>query len=135
MTDILCIKNLTKKFENNTALDSINFNLPKGCIVGLIGPDGSGKTTLIRLLIGLLTPTSGEISILGFNPSSQTDELHKKIGYMPQKFGLYEDLTVIENLNLYADLKKLPPQEKSSIFETLLSLTNLTPFTQRLAGN
>lgn len=134
MSDVAQISNLTKKFGENIALDSISVTLPTGKIVGLAGPDGAGKTTFIRLLLGLLVPTSGKISILGMDPVTQTDALHKQIGYMPQKFGLYEDLSVLENLNLYADLKRLSKHEKNAAFDMLLTFTGLAPFTKRLAG-
>ncbi len=134
MSDVASISKLTKKFGDNTALDSITVALPKGKIVGLVGPDGAGKTTFIRLLLGLLVPTDGKISILGMDPVTQTDALHKQIGYMPQKFGLYEDLSVLENLNLYADLKRLSKSEKKPAFDMLLKFTGLEPFTKRLAG-
>ncbi|MBP5352741.1 MAG: ABC transporter ATP-binding protein, partial [Alphaproteobacteria bacterium] len=106
----------------------------KGKVIGLIGPDGAGKTTLIRLILGLFEPTSGQISVLGFNPVEQTHNLHQKIGYMPQKFGLYEDLTIWENMNLYADLKGLDAGERQKQFDWLLTFTGLAPFTKRLAG-
>ena len=99
------IKKLIKTFGKITALDNLSLNIEKGKITGLIGADGAGKTTLLRTIIGLLIPDKGDISTLGFNPVTQKDELTPLIGYMPQKFGLYEDLTVIENLMLYADLK------------------------------
>lgn len=102
------IKNLIKTFGSSTAINDLSLNIEKGKITGLIGADGAGKTTLIRLIIGLMLPDSGEICTLGLNPSTQKAELNLKIGYMPQKFGLYEDLTVIENLRLYADLKNVP---------------------------
>ena len=123
------IKNLIKKFEPITAVDNLSLEIEKGKITGLIGADGAGKTTLIRLIIGLLLPDVGEISTLGLNPFTQRENLTPKIGYMPQKFGLYEDLTVIENLKLYADLKNQPYD-----FDKVLKFTNLTPFQNRLAG-
>ena len=123
------INNLTKTFGTIKALDNLSLNIEKGKITGLIGADGAGKTTLIRLIIGLLTSNKGEISTLGVNPFTEKEKLTFKIGYMPQKFGLYEDLTVIENLKLYADLKKVPYD-----FEKLLNFTNLSPFQERLAG-
>ena len=94
------IKNLNKSFRNIQAIKDISLNIEKGKITGLIGADGSGKTTLIRLISGLLIPNSGEISVLGINPATEKEKLNPKIGYMPQKFGLYEDLTVEENLTL-----------------------------------
>lgn len=127
--DTVSIKNLTKTFGTTTAIDNLSLNVEKGKITGLIGADGAGKTTLIRLIIGLLLPNNGEISVLNLNPFTQKHELTKKIGYMPQKFGLYEDLTVIENLKLYADLKSQPYD-----FEKMLEFTSLAPFQDRLAG-
>lgn len=123
------IKNLTKTFGKTTAIDNLTLNIERGKITGLIGADASGKTTLIRLIIGLLLPDNGEVSLLGLNPFTQKDELVKKIGYMPQKFGLYEDLSVIENLRLYADLKNQPHD-----FDKMLEFTSLSPFQDRLAG-
>ena len=123
------IKNLTKTFGKITALDNLSLDIEKGKITGLIGADGAGKTTLLRTITGLLIPDSGEISALGFNPVTQKKELTPLIGYMPQKFGLYEDLTVIENLTLYADLKNVAHN-----FEKMLEFTKLAPFQDRLAG-
>ena len=123
------IKNLTKKFNNTVALDNLSIIIEKGKITGLIGADGAGKTTLLRTIIGLLLPDSGTIDVLGLNPTTEKDKLNLLIGYMPQKFGLYEDLTVIENLKLYADLKNVPHN-----FDKMLDFTTLTPFQDRLAG-
>ena len=112
------INNLTKKFDNEEpAIDNLTLNVEQGKIVGLIGPDGAGKTTLIRLIAGLLTPTNGDISTLELSPTTQKRLLNEKIGYMPQKFGLYEDLSVIENLNLYAELKEIPKSDIAAIFD------------------
>lgn len=134
---IATISHLTKVFspETKPALDDITATLPRGKITGLIGPDGAGKTTLIRLLLGLLRPSQGKMRVLDLDPVTETKDLHQKTGYMPQKFGLYEDLTVLENMNLYADLNGLTEQEKRTSFKKLLAMTNLTPFTERLAGN
>lgn len=129
MSNTVEIKNITKTFGKITAVDDLSLNIEKGKITGLIGADASGKTTLIRLIIGLMAPNSGEITTLGLNPITQKAELNPRIGYMPQKFGLYEDLTVIENLNLYADLKNVPHD-----FEKLLKFTDLERFQTRLAG-
>lgn len=133
------IKNLTKKFGSSVAIDNLSLNIEKGKITGLIGADGAGKTTLLRTIIGLLLPNVGEINVLGFNPVTQKDELNLHIGYMPQKFGLYEDLTVIENLKLYAELKegtKALRHEgtKNSEMQRMLDFTQLSPFQDRLAG-
>lgn len=123
------IKNLIKTFGNDRAVDNLSLDIEKGKITGLIGADGAGKTTLIRLIIGLLKADSGEIRTLNLDPVNQKEKLTPKIGYMPQKFGLYEDLTVIENLKLYADLKNA-----SYNFDKLLEFTNLSQFQDRLAG-
>lgn len=131
------IRNVSKKFPPFPipALDHINAIIPKGKIVGLAGPDGAGKTTLIRLMAGLLLPSDGSISVAGYSTVTQADSIHEIIGYMPQKFGLYEDLTVEQNLNLYADLRNVVGAEREQTFEKLLSFTALGPFTKRLAGN
>ena len=123
------IKNLIKKFGNTVAIDNLSLNIEKGKITGLIGADASGKTTLLRTIIGLMLPDSGTVSVLGFNPETQKDELNLHIGYMPQKFGLYEDLTIRENFELYADLKNVPHD-----FDKMLEFTALTKFQDRLAG-
>lgn len=134
---IVDIRGLSKSFPPFPipALDQVNAIIPKGKIVGLAGPDGAGKTTLIRLIAGLLLPSDGSISVAGFDTVQQADAIHEIIGYMPQKFGLYEDLTVQQNLNLYADLRGVLGEERKQIFEKLLSFTALAPFTERLAGN
>lgn len=129
MSSTVEIKNLTKSFQNIKAIDDLSLNVETGKITGLIGADASGKTTLIRLIIGLLVADYGDITTLGLNPVTDKDKLNLKIGYMPQKFGLYEDLTVIENLNLYADLKNVPHD-----FDKLLKFTDLEKFEKRLAG-
>lgn len=123
------IKNLIKNFGSVRAIDNLSLEIEKGKITGLIGADGSGKTTLIRSIIGLILPDRGEIMTLGLNPFTEKPALTPKIGYMPQKFGLYEDLTVIENLKLYSDLKNEPYD-----FGKLLEFTKLAQFQDRLAG-
>ena len=130
MENAIEIKNLVKSFENQKALDEINLTIEKGKIIAILGAYGSGKTTLLRVIIGLLCIDRGEISVLNFNPEISKKELVKMLGYMPQKFGLYEDLTVIENLNLYSKLKKA-----KNNFDELLEFTNLKPFKNRLAKN
>lgn len=130
------IKKLTKKFTDEySAIDDLTLNIEKGKITGVIGPDGSGKTTLLRLISGLLVPSEGTITTLGLNSATQKDLIKRKIGYMPQKFGLYEDLSVIQNLHLYADLKGIPQEDKAKDFESLLEMSNLADFQQRLAGD
>lgn len=130
------IHHLSKVFNplQPPALSEINTTIPKGKIVGLAGPDGAGKTTLIRLIAGLLLPTQGDIKVAGYDTVNETAAIHHLIGYMPQKFGLYEDLTVKQNLNLYADLRGVLGEERQKAFEKLLSFTALKPFINRLAG-
>ncbi len=135
MNNCIDIVNLTKKFsDTDIAVDNLSLGIEEGKITGLIGPDGAGKTTLIRLITGLLTPTEGKITTLGMDSVKDYKQICARIGYMPQKFGLYEDLTVMENLNLYSDLKGIAPNDKKDIFEKLLTMTSLSKFTDRLAG-
>ena len=129
------IQNLSKRFslDRPPALKEIHATIPRGQIIGLVGPDGAGKTTLIRLLAGLLKPTQGSITIEGYDTIRDSDFIHYLTGYMPQKFGLYEDLTVLQNLNLYADLRGVLGEERKKTFEKLLKFTALAPFTDRFA--
>lgn len=129
------INNLSKKFSEAlpNAVSDITASFPKGKIIGIAGPDGSGKTTLIRLMAGLLKPSSGSITIDGFDTIKNAEKIHFLTGYMPQRFGLYEDLTVMQNLNLYADLRGVVGDERKATFERLLKFTGLAPFTGRLA--
>ena len=129
MENVVTIKHLNKIFQNPdiVAIDDLNLELPHGEVIGLVGPDGAGKTTLIRLLLGLLKPSGGNIAVLGIDPFTQTHKLHQTVGYMPQKFGLYEDLSIAENMNLYADLKELTPEERRQQFDWLLKFV-LTRF-------
>ena len=97
----VCVENLTKMFGDFTAVDGVSFTVERGSIFGFLGPNGAGKTTTIRVLLGLLKPTSGSATVLGFDVVKQTNEVKKRIGYMSQRFSLYDDLTVDENLNFY----------------------------------
>jgi ABC-2 type transport system ATP-binding protein len=138
MNDIAVhIENVSKQFGANDpkALNEINAHIQSGNITGLVGPDGAGKTTLIRLITGLLIPSSGAIRVFGRDTIKEANAIHDVTGYMPQKFGLYEDLTVLENLQLYAKLRGVAGQEKKIAFERMLTFTDLAPFTSRLAGD
>jgi len=122
---------IVKRFGKGApALDGFGIAVAPGRITGLVGPDGAGKTTLIRLLAGLMAPDSGTVEVLGRPPGDARDA----IGYMPQRFGLYEDLTVQENLDLYAELRALPRAERANVFGRLLEFTDLARFRSRLAG-
>jgi len=134
--DLVQIENLSKRFtpKGSPALNKINISIPTGKIIGLVGPDGAGKTTLIRLMAGLLLPTEGMISIDNRDTVKDAQFISFLTGYMPQKFGQYEDITVMQNLELYADLMGLPKEEKSEKFKTLLKFTGLEPFTKRITG-
>lgn len=133
---LVTIQNLSKIFTpgHAPAIDNITTIIPKGQIIGLAGPDGAGKTTLIRLIAGLLLPTSGTITVNGCDTAKDAEPIHAITGYMPQKFGLYEDLSVMENLTLYADLRGVIGKERKETFEKLLHFTDLASFTDRLAG-
>ncbi len=129
------IKNLTKKFNGITAIAGITLNIEKGEIIGIIGPDGAGKTTLLRLLCGLYQPASGSILLEGIEISKKPQKAKEKLGYMPQQFSLYGDLTVAENLKFFADLYGLPQQKFKAKKEELLNFSGLAPFVNRLARN
>ena len=135
---ILAVTDISKQFQVGKrtvkAVSEISFQVKSGIVTGLIGPDGAGKTTLMRLVCGLLVPDSGSITVLGMNTAGETLKVQRSIGYMPQRFGLYEDLSVQENLNLYADLHNLPVEKRPARFDKLLHMTGLTPFVSRLAG-
>ena len=134
----LAFSNVSKHFFNNaqtvSALTDINFTIKSGQVTGLIGPDGAGKTTLIRLISGLFLPNKGQITVLGLNTDDSALQIQSLIGYMPQRFGLYEDLTVQENLDLYADLQNIEIEARKERFSELMHMTGLSPFTSRLAG-
>ena len=127
---------MTKRFlpELPPALDAISTMIEGGRVTGLVGPDGAGKTTLLRLIAGLLKADGGDLEVCGLDPVRAAPELHRRLAYMPQRFGLYEDLTVLENLNLYADLRAVAGPERARTFERLLTFTGLRAFTARLAG-
>ncbi len=131
------IENLTKQFSGcvNYTLSIDKAVFPRGKITGIVGPDGAGKTTLIRILAGLLSFDAGSISILGKDIITQGNKVRSCTGYMPQKFGLYEDLTVLQNLTLYAELRGLPKNKKEETFARLLTFTSLKPFEKRLVKN
>jgi ABC-2 type transport system ATP-binding protein len=120
--------------ESVTALDGISLRAEHGTITALVGPDGAGKTTLLRLAAGLLRPDGGALRVLGIDVLADPQQIQERIGYMPQKFGLYEDLSVRENLDLYADMHGLTSEERRQQYPRLMDMTALGPFQGRLAG-
>ena len=134
MTDAVDIRDIVRRFDDVEALSGVSARIRGGALTGLVGPDGAGKTTLMRMMAALLTPDSGSIRVAGHDIVEAPGAIHQVTGYMPQRFGLYEDLTVRENLELYADLRGLQRQEAGQRFQRLLDFTALEPFTGRLAG-
>ena len=126
---------LTRVFGNFIAVNHVNLKIKQGNIYGFLGPNGSGKSTTIRMLCGILTPSSGGGCILGLDLATQGDEIKTKIGYMSQKFSLYDDLTVLENLDFYAGLYSLTAVEKRERIEEMLSMAGLTDRRRELTGN
>ena len=133
---VIKLNNVTKQFspDGPSAINQISARIPGGKVTGLVGPDGAGKTTLLRLIAGLLVPDAGNIKVGGCDPTDRGSTIHQFVSYMPQKFGLYEDLTVMENLNLYGDLRGVTGVERRMSIEKLLSFTSLCPFISRPAG-
>jgi ABC-2 type transport system ATP-binding protein len=126
---------LTRKFGNFTAVDQVSFEIPKGEIFGLLGPNGAGKTTLIRMLCGILTPTAGEARVMGFEVRNQPEKIKQNIGYMSQKFSLYSDLTVSENLHFYANLYDVPRNIIKTRLAELIEIAGLRGREKQLASN
>ncbi|EKC6208813.1 ABC transporter ATP-binding protein [Cronobacter sakazakii] len=132
----IVLDSLVKRFPGleKPAVAPLSVTIRAGSVTGLVGPDGAGKTTLMRILAGLMRQDDGRVQVLGLDPIAEENALHAVLGYMPQKFGLYEDLTVQENLNLYADLRSVTGAVREQTFARLLEFTALGPFTGRLAG-
>ncbi len=128
------VRDLTRRFGAVTALEGVALDIHPGRVTALIGADGAGKTTLLRLMAGLLAPDGGAVRLGGYDTMTAPEEARALLGYMPQRFGLYEELSVHENLLLHADLQDLPPAERVGTFDRLLAFTGLAPFTGRLAG-
>jgi ABC-2 type transport system ATP-binding protein len=136
---VLVARDIHKRFQPPKqpavqALDGVSFEAPRGMLTALVGPDGAGKTTLIRLATGLLHADSGELEVLGVDAAKDPQQIQDRISYMPQRFGLYEDLTVAENIDLYADLHGVSPQARAERYPRLMEMTALGPFKGRLAG-
>jgi len=138
MENAIEIRNLTKKFDDFVAVNNVSFEVKKGDVFGFLGPNGSGKTTVIRMLMGLIAPTSGTGKVLGYDINEDNEEIRKHIGYMSQKFSLYEDLTVEENLDFYAGVYCIPKnkikQKKKEILEMADLLGREKMITANLSG-
>jgi ABC-2 type transport system ATP-binding protein len=136
---VLRLQGVSKRFRTErqqlvSALDGVDLAVSAGRVTGLIGPDGAGKTTLMRLGAGLLVPDEGQVSVLAFDSVREQLQVQSSVGYMPQRFGLYEDLSVQENLDLYADLQAVEKPARPERYRELMHMTGLAPFTRRLAG-
>jgi len=127
-------ENLTRKFGELTVLDHLNLEVEEGEIFGLVGPDGAGKTTTMRLLTGILDPTSGQAWVYKKHTVKEAEELKEYTAYMSQRFGLYEELSVLENINFYADVYGVAKKNREETIDRLLSFSGLLPFKQRFAG-
>lgn len=132
---VIDAKNISRHFGQVKAVQDLDLHVEKGRIYGFLGPNGSGKTTAIRMLTGLLQPSSGEIQVLGYSLPKDAEKLRLHIGYMTQRFSLYGDLTVIENLNFVASIYSLSGKNKKQRIKELLGLYNLTSKEKQLAGN
>ncbi|MCF7758931.1 MAG: ABC transporter ATP-binding protein [Cephaloticoccus sp.] len=126
---------LRRTFKDLVAVDHLDLDVTAGEIFGLVGPDGAGKSTTMRMLTGILNPTSGQAQVAGFDVVKDSEPLKEHIGYMSQRFGLYADLTVMENINFYADIYGVSSRDRGGKIDQLLGFSNLTPFQHRLAGN
>jgi ABC-2 type transport system ATP-binding protein len=129
------VKNVTMHFDNVEAVKDISLNIASGDVLGLVGSDGAGKSTLLRLIATMIKPARGEIYINGLNVVSEKQKIKNIIGYMPQRFGLYQDLTVEENMQFFMDIFDVPRKERKTRRDKYLGFSNLLPFTDRLAGN
>lgn len=133
MENSIKILSLTKRFGEITAVDNLNVQVKKNTIFGLVGPDGAGKTTTMRMLCSLLSPDSGTAKIAGYDILTESNEIKNHIGYMPQKFSLYGDLTVLENLEFYSEVYQVPKKQSKEKIEFLLKFSNLTDHSNKLA--
>ena len=129
------VNSLTRKFGDFTAVDSVDITIPKGEIYGLLGPNGAGKTTTIRMLCGILKPSEGSASVLGYDVARKPEEIKKRIGYMSQHFSLYNDLTARENLEFYAAIYGVPRSARGSRIEDLIDMSGLRDHSSDLTRN
>jgi ABC-2 type transport system ATP-binding protein len=125
---------LTRRFGPLTAVDGLDLTVAAGEVFGLVGPDGAGKTTTLRMIAGLLDPTAGQVEVAGFSPAKDPVAVKDRIGYMAQRFGMYVDLTVEENLHFYAELFGVDREQRDTRMAELLGITRMEPFRRRRAG-
>ena len=130
----VALRGLTRRFDAATAVDALSFEVAPGELFGIVGPDGAGKTTTLRMLAGVLPPSAGDALVLGRSVARDPERVKPHIAYMAQRFGLYEDLTVAENLAFCADLYRVPRRERPARLERLYAFSRLGGFTGRLAG-
>lgn len=133
--DAIRADKLTKAFDDLTAVHELTLAVAEGEIFGLVGPDGAGKTTTMRLLTSIMEPTSGDAWVAGHHVVRDAERVKEQIGYMSQRFGLYPDLSVLENIHFYADIYGVPRRGRTEKIDRLLDFSNLAPFGKRLAGN
>lgn len=131
---MISLRGLTRCFGDLVAVDHLSLEIAQGEIFGLVGPDGAGKTTTLRMIAGLVDPSEGEAEVAGFNAKTQTVEVRDRIGYMAQRFGLYGDLTVKENMRFYSDLFGMSTADREALSPRLLEMTRMAPFVDRPAA-
>jgi ABC-type multidrug transport system ATPase subunit len=131
--EVIVTENLTKHFGKFVAVNQVNFSIPKGSIFGFLGPNGSGKSTVIRMLCGILTPTSGKAKVLGYDITQESEKIRSNIGYMSQKFSLYTELSVHENITFYARLYGVKQLEKRR--QEVIELVGIQDYLNQIAGN
>jgi ABC-2 type transport system ATP-binding protein len=134
MPAIIETRGLTRRFGAVTAVDRLDLTVAEGEIFGLVGPDGAGKTTTLRMLCGLMDPSAGEARVAGHDSARESQAVKDQIGYMAQRFGLYQDLTVEENMAFYGDLFGIVGDERARLTDSLLRMTRMEPFRARAAG-
>jgi len=134
MDATVSLRGLTRRFGDLVAVDDLSFDVGRGELFGIVGPDGAGKTTTLRMLAGVLRPSAGDARVAGISVADDPEGVKPHIAYMSQRFGLYTDLTVRENLDFYADLYRVPRGERQARLERLYGFSNLGPFQDRLAG-
>src|SRR4030067_736841 len=132
---MISVQNLTKRFGETVAVNNLTFDVDRGALFGLIGPDGAGKTTTLRVISTAMLPTSGQVTVNNLDVARESEAVKAIIGYMPQRFALYPDLTVIENLSFFADVFGSPRAERQKRVARLLGFARLTEFQSRQARN